>query len=78
MKDTGLLKQINELGVCYGFLARIASDEFTLAPLMVGFGRRLKLQFHGAKFSSSRGLLSIRKLDDARGSMRDGVMGITR
>jgi hypothetical protein len=33
----------------------------------VGFGRRLKLQFHGAKLSSNGGLLVFRGLDDALG-----------
>jgi hypothetical protein len=33
----------------------------------VGFNRRLKLQFHGAKLSSDGGLIVFRELDDALG-----------
>ena len=37
------------------------------APLKIGFDRRLKLQFHGAKLSSDGGLIVFRELDDALG-----------
>jgi len=40
------------------------------APLKVGFDRRLKLQFLGAKLSSDGGLIVFRELDDALGLTR--------
>jgi len=44
-----------------------ATGESISAPLKVGFDRRLKLQFHGAKLSSDGGMLLFRELDDALG-----------
>ena len=43
------------------------TGESILAPLRVGFHRRLKLQFHGTKLSSDGGLLLFRELDEAQG-----------
>lgn len=43
----------------------VVTSESISAPLKVGFDRRLKLQLHGAKFSSDYGLLLFRELDDA-------------
>jgi len=39
-----------------------AKGERISAPLTVGFDRRVKLQFHGAKLSSDGGLLLYREL----------------
>ena len=50
-----------------GGLAGKATGEPISAPLNVGFDRRLKLQFHGAKLSSDGGLLLFREVDDALG-----------
>ncbi|MCP4074118.1 MAG: hypothetical protein GY742_20690 [Hyphomicrobiales bacterium] len=44
-----------------------AKGEPISAPLAVGFDRRVKLQFHGAKLSSDCGLLLYRELDEAIG-----------
>ena len=54
-----------------GFQASVTGESIS-APLKVGFDRRLKLQFHGAKLSSDGGLLLFRELDDALGLDRDG------
>ena len=43
------------------------TGELISGPLKVGFDRRLKLQFHGAKLSSDGGLIVFRDLDDALG-----------
>lgn len=43
------------------------TGESISSPLKVGFDRRLKLQFHGAKLSSDGGLIVFRELDDALG-----------
>ena len=43
------------------------TGESISASLTVGFDRRLKLQFHGAKLSSDGGLIVFRELDDALG-----------
>ena len=42
-----------------------AKGERISAPLTVGFDRRVKLQFHGARLSSDGGLLLYRELDEA-------------
>jgi len=44
-----------------------ATGETISDSLKVGFDRRLKLQFHGAKLSSDGGLLLFREVDDALG-----------
>jgi len=44
-----------------------ATGDSISVPLKVGFDRRLKLQFHGAKLSSDGGLLLFREFDDALG-----------
>ncbi len=48
-----------------GDLAGNVTGESISVPLKVGFDRRLKLQFHGAKLSSDGGLIVFRELDDA-------------
>ena len=48
------------------FRGDVAGESIS-APLKVGFDRRLKLQFHGAKLSSDGGLFLFRELDDALG-----------
>lgn len=40
--------------------------EFSLAPLLLDFDARLRLEFHGASITSA-GLLAVRELDDALG-----------
>ena len=49
-----------------GFQGGVSGESIS-APLKVGFNRRLKLQFHGAKLSSDGGLIVFRELDDALG-----------
>jgi len=49
-----------------GFHGDVTGESYS-APLKVGFDRRLKLQFHGAKLSSDGGLIVFRELDDALG-----------
>jgi len=49
-----------------GFRSGVTGESIS-APLKVGFDRRLKLQFHGAKLSSDGGLIVFRELDDALG-----------
>ena len=49
-----------------GFQGGVTGESIS-APLKVGFDRRLKLQFHGAKLSSDGGLIVFRELDDALG-----------
>ncbi|WP_346896267.1 IS1380 family transposase [uncultured Roseibium sp.] len=48
------------------FRGDVAGESIS-APLKVGFDRRLKLQFHGAKLSSDGGLFLFRELDDDLG-----------
>ncbi len=49
-----------------GIQASVKGESISV-PLKVGFDRRLKLQFHGAKLSSDGGLLLFREFDDALG-----------
>jgi len=49
-----------------GFRGGVTGESIS-SPLKVGFDRRLKLQFHGAKLSSEGGLIVFRELDDALG-----------
>jgi hypothetical protein len=49
-----------------GFQGGVTGESIS-APLKVGFDRRLKLQFRGAKLSSDGGLVLFRELDDALG-----------
>lgn len=49
-----------------GFQDGVTGESIS-SSLKVGFDRRLKLQFHGAKLSSDGGLVVFRELDDALG-----------
>ena len=49
-----------------GFRGGVTGEPIS-ASLKVGFERRLKLEFHGAKLSSDGGLIVFRDLDDALG-----------
>lgn len=49
-----------------GFRGCVTGESIS-SPLKVGYDRRLKLQFHGAKLSSDGGLIVFRELDDALG-----------
>ena len=44
-----------------------ATGEGQELPLRVAFDRRIKLEFHGARFTSDGGLLAYRELDDTVG-----------
>jgi hypothetical protein len=46
---------------------RVVLGESISASLKVGFDRRLKLQFYGAKLSLDGGVIIFRELDDALG-----------
>jgi hypothetical protein len=50
-----------------GAIVAYPMGESRLEPLRVDFDRRIKLEFHGARITSDRGLLAYGELDDAFG-----------